>query len=107
MEYTRIAVDKGCRLENGFRTMHIHHPVEFLAQWVGGFWTIPMGDYTWTVLEGWKARTRMVGKADVCEAAASDANTIVLTCRECGGWLKPTDTGWGTDQGWCGCEERE
>jgi hypothetical protein len=39
------------------------------------------------------------------ESDANDHNTCLFTCRECGKWLHYMNEGYGTEHGWCGCEE--
>lgn len=39
----------------------------------------------------------------VNQEQAEEHNTCLFTCRNCGGWLKPTDNGYGTMEGVHGC----
>lgn len=32
-------------------------------------------------------------------------NTSLFTCRHCGNWLSGGDEGYGSEHGWCGCED--
>jgi hypothetical protein len=41
------------------------------------------------------------------ESEANDYNTSLFTCRECGAWLRPSDDGYGSEHGWCGCKRDE
>lgn len=67
-------------------------------------WYIPINNQLWVV---WHNDVLNYSLRDLktTQEEANDHNTSLFTCRHCGHWLRPSDDGFGTLQGWCGCLE--
>jgi hypothetical protein len=92
--------------DDGRCVVRVHRTVDVVGEWDADGYLIPVGgrvlranDYDVKDVDDIPRLRRFT------QDEADEHNTILMTCRYCGGWLEDGDDGFGTEHGWCGCED--
>lgn len=109
----RITIHAGSWLkDDAGPVVQIHRDIELIGEWMtdsgdGRGYRIPLNGQT---VYAFDRHVKDINDFPCLKRftfdEADEINTQRLTCHDCGNWLAAGSEGYGTEYGWCGCEEK-